>query len=517
MQQRNVRRGVVSQNYSIPAPTGGLNVRDSMDNMPQEDAFVMDNYLPLDNKVVLRKGYQSYVTMQDPVWSLMPYKISGHNKLLAASGGDIYDITYNDNIISYQKSFSDNHWQFCQFKNRLIMVNGTDLPQTFYLDDNNDAHLENLQMSGEDLILSKLINVCVSKQRLFFVEKGSLRAWYTSGVGEVQGTLNKFDLSTIFRDGGELIAVACWTQDGGQGIDDLTVFLSSEGEVAVYSGSNPNDAGDWTLKGVYRMSKPLGYRCVIPYQGDIVIISEDGYIPLSKALPLEKANSSLIAFSDKIRGLVLERTQTNKNKSGWQGVIYHRGGYAIFNVPVGQNFEQHIINTNTGAWCRFTNIPSLCWGIFDDRAYFGTDMGVYLFDEGYSDNGMHIMGHVEQAYNNLGSPNLKRIQLLNPRTKSSTKYALVIYTNMDFATQKKDYVENIGGIGITKWSSVKWSHHLQPTGTKWSTLKGSIRSQWIANSATGFKASIVFKTKTRGNLIEWFDTGVRYENGSGLI
>ena len=31
------------------------------------------------------------------------------------------------------------------------------------------------------------------------------------------------------------------------------------------------------------------------------------------------------------------------------------------------------------------------------------------------------------------------------------------------------------------------------------------------------KASIVFKTKTQGNRIEWYETGVRYEPGSGVL
>ena len=82
---------------------------------------------------------------------------------------------------------------------------------------------------------------------------------------------------------------------------------------------------------------------------------------------------------------------------------------------------------------------------------------------------------------------------------------------------EKDYAENISHNSISKWNNVKWSSLSNPIGTRWATLKGTIRSQWIANSATGFKASIVFKTKTRGNLIEWFDTGVRYENGNGLL
>ncbi len=516
MRQKFIDRSNKSQNYILSAPIGGLNARDSLDTMSPLDAVVMDNYIPLDTKVILRKGFNEYVKLEDPVQTLVSYKLSDANHFLAFSGSKVYDISTKLNVKTYEKDFNNSYWQHCQFKNRLIFVNGTDAPQTFYVE-NDKIVFEELHLEGFGLTPQKLINVCMSKQRLFFVEKGSLTFWYSSGVGEVQGTLNRFDLSTIARDGGELVAIASWTQDGGQGIDDMTVFLTSEGEAIIYAGSNPNSASDWCLKGVFRMSKPIGYRCVLPYQGDIIIISEDGYIPLSKALPLEQANSSQIAFSDKIRGIVLECTRSNKSKKGWQGIIYGRGGYAIFNVPVSQHFEQHVINVNTGAWCRFTGINAICWGEYEGRMYLGMTDGVYLFDEGYSDNKMHICGHVEQAYNNLGSNNLKKIQLLNPRTKSSTKYALVIYTNMDFADRNKSYVENIGSSGLTKWDRTPWSCLTSPTGSKWATLKGTIRSQWIAASATGFKASIVFKTKTRGNLIEWYDTGIRYENGSGIL
>lgn len=516
MQQRAINRRNNSLNYTLPSPIGGLNARDSLDMMDAADAIVMDNYLPLDTKVALRKGYVKYCGFDFSIKTLAEYKMAGENRLLALGGGKAFNITTKENIRNLDKSFNENSWQYCQFKNRLIMVNGYDHPQTFYVDEKGD-HFEAAVFTGENLSSQKLVNVAVSKQRLFFVEKGSLHVWYSQNAGEVQGQLLKFDLSTIVRDGGELMAIASWTQDGGQGIDDLTVFLTSEGEALVYSGSNPNNADDWVLKGIFRMSKPIGYRCVMQYQGDVILISDDGYIPLSKALPLDKANSSQIAFSDKIRGLVLDRTKNNRRKEGWQGIIYGRGGYAIFNVPTSQQFEQHVINLNTGAWCRFTNIRARCWGTLGDRIYFGSDDGVYLFDEGYSDQGLHILGHIEQAFSNLGSNCLKKIQLINPRTKSSTKYALVVYTNMDFDSREQQFAENIGYSGISKWSTVKWSSLHEKNGTKWATLKGKIRSQWIANSATGFKASLVFKTKTRGNLIEWYDTGFRYEQGSGIL
>lgn len=56
-----------------------------------------------------------------------------------------------------------------------------------------------------------------------------------------------------------------------------------------------------------------------------------------------------------------------------------------------------------------------------------------------------------------------------------------------------------------------------PKGTKWATLKGAVYNRWICCSASGFKCSVVFKTKTRGNLIEWHNTGIRYEQGGGIL
>ena len=516
MQQRTVNRGNTSTNYTLPAPIGGLNVRDSLDTMNESDAIVMDNYLPADTKVRLRRGYVGYAELGAPVHTLAEYKQASVRRFFACGGGAVWDISDKKKLRKVADNFINNDWQYCQFKNRLIWVNGFDLPQVFYID-NGIERWENAAFSGDGLMPQKLANVAVCKQRLFFVEKGTLAYWYSDEVGNVQGLLKRFDLSTVFRHGGELLAISPWTQDGGLGMDDLTVFITTEGEVAVYSGNSPDNADDWSLRGVYRMSRPIGSRCVMQYQGDIVIISEDGYVPLSKALSLDKANSSQFAFSDKIRGLVLDRTKTNGNKFGWQAIIYGRGGYALFNVPVARQFEQHVVNVASGAWCRFTAIRSFCWGVFCNRLYFGSDQGVYLFDEGYSDNGTPICGHVEQAFSNLGNPNLKRIQLINPRTKSSAKFALVVYTNMDFAAQNLDYAENIGDFGGTKWDNSVWSTLANPTGTKWATLKGKIRSRWIGNNATGFKAGVVFKTKTRGNLIEWYDTGFRYEQGNSIL
>ena len=520
--QRQLNRGVKSRDFILPAPIQGLNARDSLGSMNPMFAIRMDNYIPAENKIILRSGYSSYVKFGDKkngVETLVSYNKPLNNKLIAIYDHKAYDITSQAKVTAFDNiEFTENRCQTVQYKNYLYFLNGIDEPKVFYIDEKDEKHFETWGFTSETLQSARIIAGAVSKEFLWFVEKNTLKAWYSKEAGNISGELYSFDLAQVAKHGGELIAIANWTIDGGMGIDDLTAFITSEGEVLVYSGANPNDVNSWSLKGSYKMSKPIGYRCIMQYQGDIVIISEDGNIPLSKSLSLSNSGQSDIAFSDAIRGLVLDRTANNKNKTGWQGIIYNKRGYGIFNVPVAEQFEQHVINVNTGAWCRFTNIRAFCWEQFGDRMYFGSDDGVYLFDNAYSDNGVQIEGHVEQAYTNFGTDQLKKEQLINPKTRSSTRFALTIYTNMDFEERDVRYYSNIGTIGQTPWNKSKWSSSANPIGTKWSTLRTSkIRNQWIANNSTGFKASIVFKTKTKGNVIEWYDTGVRYEVGSGIM
>lgn len=458
MKLKSAARGNKSVSYTLPAPIKGLNVRDSLADMDAGYAVVMDNYMPLDTKVALRKGYVEYAKLPEKVCTLAEYKTGSGSYFFAVSGGKAYNISSRKNIYAYENvKFTNSYCRTQQYKNYLYFVNGGDIPKVYYLDDDGIEHFEDWGFSAENLNATRISGIGLSKQRLWFIESGTLKVWYPETAGNIAGKLNCFDLAQVARFGGELMAVANWTQDGGQGIDDLTVFITSEGEALVYVGSDINNADSWQLKGSYKISRPIGYNCLVPYQGDVVIISEDGYIPLSKALPLEQANASQIAFSDAVRGLVLSRTARNLKRYGWQGIIYSRGGYGLFNVPVSNQYEQHVINVNTGAWCRFTGIRAHCWGLYNQRLYFGSDQGVYLFDESYADNGMEISGCVEQAYNDLGSNCVKKIQLLNPRTKSSSGYTLVIYTNMDMESRKIDYQENLSSSNLHKWNETKWS------------------------------------------------------------
>lgn len=521
MSMYQVIRSVKSKEITLPAPIMGLNRKQPLSAMEPLYAVTMDNYIPLDSKVELRPGYTEYANLgtgAGGVQTLAAYHFPNNNRFFAVYDNKIWNITSRGNPESDMGiTLSESYCQTVQYKNYLYFMNGADTPKAFYIDNNNVEHIGDWGFTGTNLTASKIIAGAVSKEFLWFVEKDSLTAWYTAQAGNISGTLNSFDLSQFAKWGGYLVAIANWTIDGGTGIDDYTAFITSEGEIFVYAGTNPNDAGSWELKGTYKISKPIGYRSTMQYQGDVIIICQDGYFPMGKALAAANAGDSLVAYSDNIRGLVIDRTANNKWRKGWQSVVYNKKGYAIFNVPVSEQFEQHVVNVATGAWCRFVNIRARCWCVFDDDLYFGSDWQVFKFDDSNSDNGTTIEGVVEQAFNDFGIAGVKKISLLNPRTASSSSYELTIYTDVDYRNRNLQYTENIGYVGGTLWDVTPWST-AQNQISFWATDRVSeVQSQWIMNSAVGVKASVVFKTKTKGVLIDWFETGIRFETGSGIV
>ena len=100
---------------TLPAPIGGLNVRDSLDSMQATDAVVMDNYIPVDTKVMLRRGYVRYVLLNAPVNTLVEYNKPNENRLLAVSGGKLHNVSSKSHVTTFDNvTFSDTHCQTVQ-------------------------------------------------------------------------------------------------------------------------------------------------------------------------------------------------------------------------------------------------------------------------------------------------------------------------------------------------------------------------------------------------------------------
>ena len=273
--QRKSQGLQVTETKSVPAPVGGWNTRDPLAAMPATDAVVLENFFPSASSVDLRKGAQNWVTG----FAAAPQSLFGYNsptggKLFAATATSIYNVTASGTLGAVVDTITNPYFSTTNFTiiggSYLVAVNGIDKLRLY--DGTNWATIDGVSVPAiTGLATTELTFVDVIKRKLWFAQKNSLSAWYlpTASIG---GALTEFPLGQIFGRGGYLMAFTNWTIDGGDGSDDYTVFVSSEGEVAVYKGSDPASATTFQHVGTYYIGEPLGRNCLSKYGGDVLLL-----------------------------------------------------------------------------------------------------------------------------------------------------------------------------------------------------------------------------------------------------
>ncbi len=339
-QQRPVNRKQVSRTASLPAPVGGWNARDPIGAMGPLDAVFMDNYFPKATTVTLRAGYSNHVTgISGDVETLAAYNYASGSKLFAAAGASIYDVTSSGPVGAAVVTGQTNaRWQTFNVSTAggsfLYMVNGADAPQLYNGTTWQAVTGVSAPISITGVTTSNLIQGNVWKNRVFFVEKNTLKIWYLP-VASVGGAAAAIDFTALFGSGGHLVAMATWTLDAGYGMDDHAVFITSEGQVAIYRETDPSSASDFSLVGVYYIGSPVGQRCFERFGSDLLIICQDGLAPLSKALLTSRVNTA-VSLTDKIQQAITDAVTTAGSNFGWECHVYPRDNMVILNVPISE-------------------------------------------------------------------------------------------------------------------------------------------------------------------------------------
>ena len=510
-------RGVsVASSTSTPAPTGGWNARDNIANMKPDDALILDNWFPETDSLTLRKGFtmhsQRGFTNNAPVETLMAYNSATGGKLFAAVNGlGIYDCTLFSQVTTPDYSaITGARFQYVNFGTTggqfIVAVNGVDDPINY----NGSAWSTSPAITGSGLTASDFVNINVFKKRIFLIPKNTLEFWYLP-VNSIGGTAVKFDLSSECKLGGYLMAMGTWTRDGGDGLDDLAVFITSQGELLLYQGTDPGDANAWQLIGNFRIGPPIGRRCFQKIGAELVIISKDGFLPLSRVLGSGRVGKEKI--SDKIVKAVTKAGALYGDNFGWQAILYPARNMGIFNVPVQEaaTTHQYVVNTATGAWCRFTGINTCCWEIFNDELYFGalagTNQLVMKFDNGFSDFGANRRGDVKPAFSYFGHRGrLKKFNNVRPVMYTDGDLSIAMETNVDFEDDAPDnVVASNGGTG-SLWDVAEWDVSL------WG-FDERIVKDWQGATKSGHAGTVRMQIATRERDVSLFAFDWLYELG----
>jgi hypothetical protein len=479
-------RPVVAKGASIPPPIEGWDAVSPVQAMSPKRAIKLINWFPQQSWVELRKGCIRHATLPvvDPVETIMSFQGAATSALFAAAGTAIYDVTAGGKIsVASLSGLVNARWQHVNFSGTvgdvLYIVNGADTPQYY------DGSIWNaVTITGTGIDPTLFIHVVSHKGRLWFTIDGTSDAAYLA-PDSVQGTAVKFPLGGNWTLGGYLVAAASWSLDGGNGPDDYLVFLSSRGQVSVYAGTNP--ASDFTLVGTYYIGPPIGRRCFTKVGADLAILSIDGVVPLSKALVFERAALPKVSMTALIQRVVNQSTRAYKDNYGWQLISYPRGVRAILNVPVVENStqEQYVMNTLSGAWCRFTGQNAVCWELYNDDLFYGTNDGtVHQADTGSTDDNVPILYDMETAFNYYNAHGmLKRWTMCRPLLTTDQTVAPSIAFNVDFQENAPLIVAGTPAVPSALWDDAYWDNALWASGIV-------TQSNWISVSGIGYCASI---------------------------
>lgn len=507
----------VSQPMVVPAPTGGWNVRDPISNMPSSNAVELLNFFPDTAAVDLRKGAQNHVTgFAERVKSLFSYSplLAANKQLFAATDDGIYDATTAGAVGSAEVAITEGYCQAVNFTTAaasyLVVVNGTD--DALIYDGSTWTSVTGAStpaITGIDTDL--FIHVNVFKRRLWFVEKESLSAWFLP-IDSGGGAAKEFTFGQYCPRGGHLVALATWTFDGGVGLDDYLVAITSEGELLIFQGTDPTDANAFGLTGVYFIGAPLGARCFHKLGGDLLYLCESGLFPLSKALQsADSSNTS--AISNIIQTAFTEAAIAYGENSGWEVLVYPAASAVIVNIPsfVGSRSDQYVMNLNNGAWCHFTNWNAACFTVHDGALYFGGEDKVAQAWTGTSDFGSNIVGLCYQAFQYLGnSPLNKHVKLVNPILHYTANFDFRIGVNVDYELLQGFTEIQIGGIDGSRWDTAEWDTAV------WAA-EATTEDNWRTTfNPIGKTHSITLLASSNVSELRWTATNLLYEIG-GVI
>lgn len=359
----------------------------------------------------------------------------------------------------------------------------------------------------------KFIHVNLYASRIFFVEKDSARVWYLP-VNSVGGAALQLDFSSLLNLGGYIMAMATWTIDNAAGVNEYAVFISSEGEVLMYSGTDPSVAANWVKAGRFVIGRPVGRRCFMRVSSDVILLTSDGFMPMSKAMLTDR--SQQVALSDKITNLVSLDLTNFQSNFGWQATYHPAGDKLVFNVPQIANSMQYqyVMNIISGSWCRFTGWNANVFATMADTLYFGSNLGstpntafVAKADTGYADDGGYIFGEVKTAFQFFGYRGYeKQITMVRPIFSTSGDINAAIGMDMDFSDNYPAAMPTFSGGGGTPWNTGLWNTFLWGSG-------GNIKKDWQGVTGVGDAGALHMRVVNNRTSTQWQSVQYVFKKG----
>ena len=502
-----------AQTVTVAAPIGGWNARDALGAMDPLDAVTLTNFWPGTNSVILRSGYTQHATgLPGQVESLMAYNSGTASKLFAASVTSIYNVTTGGAVGSADvTSLTNAQFQYINMTTTagsyLMAVNGADKLRiyngTTWFKDGDGAPYD---ITGVDTATCS--NITLFKNRVWLIETGTLKAWYLP-INSIGGAATSLDMSSLVQEGGYIMAGMTWTLDAGYGMDDYLAFITSSGEVVVWRLTDPTTPSGISMIGVYTVGAPIGRRCWTKFGGDLLIITQDGVVPMSGSLQSSRLDPR-VSITNKIQYAMSAAISTYGANFGWSLLYYPKENQLLLNVPIAVGSQQqYVMNNITKSWCNFTGWAANCWELHKDNPYYGGNGFVGLAWNSTKDDTSDINGFGLQSFQTYGTALQKQCKMIRYHLQTDGTPSVFGNVNVDYnladeSAQLNFSVSNYGIWDSGVWDAAIWGSGLVPS------------ADWQGATNIGYTFAPLLKTATQGIQLQWVATDLVFEGGGVL-
>lgn len=324
-------------------------------------------------------------------------------------------------------------------------------------------------------------------RRMWFTKLGSQDVYYLA-AGAVSGPAKVFPLGPVFSTNAPVVAIGVIKgSENAKNSSDQIAFATSDGEVAIFAGTDPSVSKSWGYVGTFASSPPLGWRPLSNIGGELCMITVDGVISIPSSLPKEKGERKKSMLTTPIHK-TFSGFSGYASSDAWQMIEYSAGkGGSLLNWP---NKSPHILSR--GAWSESLGLESLSW-LESDGTYRGTSSGeIFKLGELDDDDGSPIVvvalsaakHYVREATANQVRPSIE--------APNDTRVHIEAVAESRF---NKDWVPPWPPNQRQNWP-VAW-------GTQTLLESKPIRKDWdwYPVGASGSSISVLFAANVRGQLI----------------
>ena len=360
---------------------------------------------------------------------------------------------------------------------------------------------------------SDLSQTWLFKERLFFIEKNSLSAWYLP-VKSIGGAAVEIPLGAAFHRGGNLLFGATWSLDSGSGIDDVCIFATDRGEIAVYSGTDPSSSSTWALTGIYEIAPPKTKHDSFKAGGDLALLTADGIIPVSSALQKDRAALQSTAITFPIEDGWKAAMESRTTEKPVTATLWQSRAMLLVGVP-GEGSVAFVANAKTGAWATYTGWDVRCSAVASDLLFFGSADGIVRqAEDGGADGDLAYTGLYVPKFSDLGAPQ-RKVAIhagLTVRATKSPSFAMAAFSDYKIGTYPTTTPINTTS-GAT-WGTGTWGTFV------WGGTSSLVAySLWKTVRAGGYSLApvvVVSSNQTEPPEFEILATRLRYEIAATL-